>query len=265
MMEPLNTLTPGQTARLQKTIEALLLLHQAGALGGEAMPEDANPRLPKASEANSLYFTLPMALNYQRNSYKLWEAAAATYGDAETADVFRPGAVARMHPDMLRQKLCRHKLALQPNRHPLIWLRLCQTFAESYGGSVRSFFAAHTYSVAEIKAHMIANKKRFPYLSGEKIMNYWLYVMGQYTDAVFTDTENITVAPDTHVLQASVKLGLIQPEDTARAGVRETVSGLWRQALAGTGRRPIDIHTALWLWSRGGFAVDPNQAYVTTK
>ena len=42
-----------------------------GKPGGEFMPEDSNPHLSKASNENFLYFTLPMVLNYQRNSYKL--------------------------------------------------------------------------------------------------------------------------------------------------------------------------------------------------
>lgn len=46
-----------------------------GKLGGEFMPEDSNPNLSKASNENFLYFTLPLVLNYQRNSYKLWESA----------------------------------------------------------------------------------------------------------------------------------------------------------------------------------------------
>ena len=49
-------------------------MYLSGLLGGEIMPEDANPSLPKHSTENYLYFTLPMALNYQRNSYTLWEA-----------------------------------------------------------------------------------------------------------------------------------------------------------------------------------------------
>ena len=42
--------------------------HQDGLLGGEKMPEDENPHLNKSSKENYMYFTLPMALNYQRNS-----------------------------------------------------------------------------------------------------------------------------------------------------------------------------------------------------
>ena len=45
----------------------------------EVMPEDANPGLKKNSLENYLYFTLPMALNYQRNSYTLWQALYNTF------------------------------------------------------------------------------------------------------------------------------------------------------------------------------------------
>lgn len=55
---------------LQK-VDILYNMWKSGSLGGEVMPEDANPHLNKAGVENYLYFTLPMALNYQRNSYKL--------------------------------------------------------------------------------------------------------------------------------------------------------------------------------------------------
>ena len=241
------------TAQVLQAVETLLRLHQTGALGGAVMPEDANPGLPKGSDGNYLYFTLPMALNYQRNSYKLWEAAKATCLDPETADIFRPAAVTAMDADVLREKLLKHKLALQPNRHPAIWARLCQTFHGNFGDSVRRFLETNAFSAAQVKAYMSAHKKDFPYLSGMKIINYWLYVLTQYTDAAFDDTEHISIAPDTHVLQASIRLGLIAPADLAHPRIRETVSALWNELLTGTNWRPIDVHTPLWLWSRGGF------------
>ena len=252
-MSNFQTLAPEQIKKIISASERLIYLHKCGVLGGETMPEDANPELPGDSEMNFLYFTLPMALNYQRNSYALWEAAKKTYEDTDTVDVFSPKAVIQMQMDELREKLIKHKVALQPNRHPEIWMRLCETFASEFGGSVKSFLSQNAFSVASIKEYMTANKKKFPYLSGAKIMHYWLYVLSQYTDAAFIDKENITVAPDTHVLQASVRLGLIVAEDLANPNVRETVSDLWRDLLAETGLMPIDMHTPLWLWSRGGF------------
>jgi len=45
--------------------EKLIAMHQRGELGGEVMPEDANPHLERNSLENYLYFTLPMALNFR--------------------------------------------------------------------------------------------------------------------------------------------------------------------------------------------------------
>ena len=78
----------------------------------------------------------------------------------------------------------------------------------------------------------------------------------QYTDCCFTDRENITVAPDTHVIQASAKLGVISKEECSRSDVRNIVAARWRELLEGTELVPIDIHTPMWLWSRGKFEVE---------
>ena len=253
-----NEMAPEKIAKTLAVAETLMQLHKSGALGGEIMPEDANPGLAKSADENYLYFTLPMALNYQRISYHLWESAVKTYKDPNTSDVFSPAAVTNMEIGLLRDKLVKYKVALQPNKHPEIWTRLCQTFLKDFDGSVKSFFAANEFSIAKIKDYMLANKKSFPYLSGAKIMNYWLYVMEQYTDAKFIDREHITVAPDTHVLQASVKLGLIEVEDIEKPNIRTVVSELWSAVFEGTDWHPIDIHTPLWLWSRGNFIVEVN-------
>ena len=57
------------------------------------------------------------------------------------------------------------------------------------------------YSVQKVKEYIVRNKKKYPYLGGNKICNYWLYVM--------------------------------EPELV-----------------------PIDVHTPMWLWSRGKFVVE---------
>ena len=57
--------------KLEK-IEKLYNAYKEGKLGGEIMPEDENPSFPKNSLENYIYFTLPMSLNYQRNSYKIY-------------------------------------------------------------------------------------------------------------------------------------------------------------------------------------------------
>lgn len=85
-------------------VYALLEAYKSGRLGGEKMPEDENPALDKSSKENYLYFTLPMALNYQRNSYTLWECANKTYKDADTTDVFDTKAVIDTEKVFMEQK-----------------------------------------------------------------------------------------------------------------------------------------------------------------
>jgi hypothetical protein len=100
------------------------------------------------------------------------------------------------------------------------------------------------------------HKKDFPYLGGAKILNYWLYVMEQYTDAKFNNRNFITVAPDTHVIQASEKLGLITNAEAQNPNIRDELAVRWQKLLAGTDLSPIDVHTPMWLWSRSGFKYD---------
>lgn len=214
------------------------------------MPEDENPGLPRDSEQNFFYFTLPMALNYQRDSYKLWESANRTFKDRETAWAFAPDQVVKASGEDLRKALLKHKVALQPNRHVQIWRTISATFHKQ---GFRDFFKAHDYDVARIKAHMQENKKDFPYLSGPKILNYWLYSMGEHTDLKLAGRRHITIAADTHVIQASVKLGIIGQPEAARADIREHLAAVWDGLLKDTDILPIDVHTPLWLWSRGGF------------
>lgn len=237
-------------------VEELIQLHMDGKLGGDKMPEDANPSLPKGSLDNYLYFTLPMSLNYQRNSYGLWECANKSFLDNDTKDIFSPELVLKMSDDELRNKLTKHKVVLQPNKQPVIWRRLCNTFMIKFHGDLRILFHENGYSIKKIKDYIINNKKDFPYLGGNKIMNYWLYVMEQYTDLEFVDRENITVAPDTHIIQASEKLGVITTLERNLSNVQEIVANRWIELLKDTELCSIDIHTPMWLWSRGKFTVN---------
>ena len=230
--------------------------HQSGLLGGEKMPEDENPHLDKASKENYLYFTLPMSLNYQRNSYVLWECANRMYADEAARSVFDSKAVCRMDEEILREYLVKYKVSLQPNKQPVIWKTLCETIENTLDGDIRNLFIRNEYSVKKVKEYIQSHKKAFPYLGGNKICNYWLYVLEQYTDIEFVDRENITVAPDTHVVQASTRLGVISQEEEESANVQELLAIRWTELLKETELVPIDVHTPMWLWSRGKFEVE---------
>lgn len=237
-----------------KKVDALLNMYKEGKLGGEIMPEDSNPHLPKASLENYLYFTLPMALNYQRNSYKLWESALKTYQDTETKFVFNPTLCLEKTFDEVQAALTKYKIALQKQKQTEIWITLCKTFIELFDGDIRNLFDWFENDVDKIRNFIQkTSKKKFPYLSGTKICNYWLYVIYQYTERTYQNMEQLTVAPDTHVCKATWKLGLLTDEEFHSNHVQFIVIQKWKELLQNTKYKPIDIHTPLWLWSRNGF------------
>lgn len=150
--------------------------------------------------------------------------------------------------------LTKYKVALQKQKQTEIWLSLSNTFVEMFDGDIRNLFDQLDNDVNKIRNFMQKeNKKKFPYLSGTKICNYWLYVIYQYTDRRYKNIECLTVAPDTHVCKATHRLGLITDEEFNSNNVQQIVIDRWQELFKGTKYKPIDIHTQLWLWSRNGF------------
>ncbi len=234
-----------------KRVNTLLKAYNDGLLGDTAMPEESHP-IFNTQEEKLLYFTLPMALNYQRNSYKLWEAALKTWEDTETKAVFNMETASQLNTEILRNYLLKYKLALQPNKHIDTWNRISKTINENWG-SIALLLESTDYDFLKLK-EIVQNKykKSFPYLSGPKIFNYWAYIIQEYADIKLKNREYIEIAPDTHVIQASIKLGVISNEEANKIS-REDISLRWRNSLKGSGIDPIDVHSPLWFWSRSGF------------
>ncbi len=239
--------------KLEK-IEKLYNAYKEGKLGGEFMPEDENPGFSKDSMENYLYFTLPMALNYQRNSYTLWEAANKTYKDEETRFVFSPKDVLNSSFEEVQKALIKYRVALQKDKQTQIWIKLCDTIENLLEGDIRNLFTKCNNDVNKIRDYMqIEHKKDFPYLSGNKLCNYWMYVIYQYTDKKYLNKEDLTIAPDIHVMRSSVKLEVITQKDFESSNAQLICIDNWNKILKGTKFAPIDIHTPLWLWGRSGF------------
>lgn len=240
---------------LLKSVKTLMKMHSEGLLGGQVMPEDVLIGVVPDNELMNV-LTLAMALNYQRNSYTLWESVVKAYQDEETKWIFNPKAAANSDIDILRSALLFHRVGLQPNRHPEIWKRVAKGIVNSsIKGNVQGLIESAQFDISPLKKIMQETRKSdFPYLSGPKIFNYWLYVLESYTNVSWNSRELITIAPDTHILKATVKLGLCSSEVlNGTAEDRQTVAKVWENVLTGSGLAPIDIHTPLWLWSRAGF------------
>jgi len=125
---------------------------------------------------------------------------------------------------------------------------------EHFAGDIRGLFVHCDWHIPTILTYIQQiHKKAFPY----KIASYWLYVISQHTDAPLTGMDALTLAPDTHVIQATIKLGLLDetlPRDGAQ--VQQAVNQAWEEILAGSELALINLHSPLWLWSRSGFQVE---------
>lgn len=228
--------------------------YRSGLLGDQTMPEDTHPVFA-GDEDRLAFFTLPMALNYQRNSYKLWEAATKTYDDVETRRVFDVNAVADMSEDELRPLLTKHKVALQPNKHVNTWYRIASAISRERG-SIGGLLAAANHDFLQLQKLIQTDfKPHFPYLSGPKIFHYWCHILNEYCDVGLKNREYIQIAPDTHVIQCSIKLGVLTQAE-AKIMSRDAISERWREVLAGTSVVPIDMHSPLWFWSRNSFGYE---------
>jgi hypothetical protein len=209
---------------------------------------EVNPGLKKGTRENYLYFTLPCSINYQRSSPATWQAALKTYEDPATRFVFFPELVMQHTIEELRAALTKHKLAIQQNSHTKIWHTICKTLHESFSDDPRQVLKAGNMSIVNTLAIIQDYKKGFPYLSGLKLSNYWLFILSRFTDAMFIDMHELSIIPDTHIIQASEMLGVV-PAGATPAQVDQA----WRSLLKGTGIPPSELHCAFWNWSRNGF------------
>ena len=211
---------------------------------------EVNPSLPLGSRENYLYFIMTCSLNFQRLSPKTWESALATWNDKETNFVFFPEKVINTEEEILRHALLKHKLALQPNKHIQIWKTISETFHNFFKDDPRKLFEKGKFDAKEVLNIVQKEmKKEFPYLSGPKLSNYFIFILIAYSDIKLKNTHLISIIPDTHIMQATEVLGILRREDINPTSVEDA----WKVLLKDTNYSPIDFHSILWNWSRNKF------------
>ncbi|MEN9614025.1 MAG: hypothetical protein RLZZ347_332 [Candidatus Parcubacteria bacterium] len=234
-----------------KQVQKLFDLFHSGKIPTLAEHE-VHPDLPKGSRENYLYFTLPPCINFQRHSPALWRSALATWNDPKTNYLFFPEKVVEHSREKIQADLVKHKLALQKNKHTDIWIAISKTLNAFYKNDPRELLkSANNDVVVILKTIQQDKREHFTHLRGPKMANYWLYIISQYTDAKLLNMSEISIIPDTHVMQCSIKLGVAPEGSTAL----ETAS-LWEALLKNSSLTPVQMHPVLWNWSRNDFKPD---------
>lgn len=231
-----------------KRIKKLHKLFVAGKIPTLAQHE-VHPDLALGSRENYLYFTLPPCINFQRNSPAMWRAALATWEDSKTRYLFFPEKVIKQSREKIQADLVKHKLALQKNKHTDIWIAICQTLHRLYKNNPYHILEAGSFDAAKV-LYLVQKEQKphFTHLSGPKMANYWLYILSQYTDMKLANMQEISIIPDTHVLQCSIKLGI---SNEAMGAVE--VAQKWKNLLGKGSLTPLQMHPVLWNWSRNNF------------
>ena len=236
------------SSRTIDRVKSLLAHYQNGDIPTLAQHE-VNPGFDKSSRENYLYFTLPICINFQRSSPAMWQSALKTWEDESTRFVYYPEQLAVSPIEDTRAALLKHKLALQPNKHVHIWTTIASTLHEHYNDDPREIIKASGNDIVRLLDILQVSQKRlFPYISGPKLSNYWPYILSQYTDVSFVNPHEISIIPDTHIIQSSIHLGIVPlgatPLDVVVA---------WKELLRDSGISPVEMHPVLWNWSRADF------------
>ena len=213
------------------------------------LQHEVHPNLALSSRENYLYFTLPPCINFQRHSPAMWRAALATWEDPKTRYLFFPEKVVKTPHAKVQADLLKHKLGLQPNKHTHIWTTICATLNQFFENDPRKLLEVANHDVvAVVKLIQQDKREHFTHLRGPKMTNYWLYILSQYTDMKLANMQEISIIPDTHVLQCSIKLGI----STQTMGAVE-VAQKWKELLGKGSLTPVQMHPVLWNWSRNNF------------
>jgi hypothetical protein len=231
----------------------IIQAYHDGKLGYMKMPEDEHPDFTMMTREQRLsYFTLPMALNYQRNSYTLRESVLKTYNNTETRDVFDITICGQISEEDLRTKLLKYKVALQPNKHIQTRHKIVKTITTNRWGLLQ-LLEAVDYDFLQLQKIIQKDyKSGFPYLSWPKIFHYRAMVIQSYGWIELKNKQYIDIAPDTHITQCSVRLWVITAEESISLS-KEAISDRWRILLDGSGIVPSDMHAPLRFRSRNGF------------
>jgi len=237
-----------QKAELLTRVKTLVDLFNAGKIPTLAQHE-VHPELERSSRENYLYFTLPVCINFQRSSPAMWQAAFKTYTDESTRYVFFPELLEKAEPDQVRADLLKYKLALQPNKHVFIWTTIAGSLFRHFNSDPRTMIDRTDYDAGKlIQLLQMTYRQYFPYLSGPKLSNYWPFILSLYTDVQFKNSHEISIIPDTHVLQSSAKLGI-----ASKTASPKEVEVAWKLLLKDSGINPVQVHPVLWNWSRNNF------------
>lgn len=247
-----------------RTKQVAVLLYQAfqnqNVLGEIAMPEHILPRNTERGSHEHLHFiTLTVAIDYQRDADKLWEASRLTFADTQTRYLYNPAAVAQTDFSKIARDMRKYRLSKKEEKDAQIWHSVCLTLTRHFDSDVYELLQSVNFN-AQAALELIRDPRyNFLYLKGPKIGPLWLRMLedswqGHHLEAL----EKLPVPVDIHIATATVMTGGVTgPFTGSFTELREAVVQVWFDSCAGTTYYPLQFDEALWHLSRRGCRKTP--------
>ena len=142
-----------------------------------SMPEDEPPKgVAIGSLEHTLFLTLTVSIDYQRDALALWDSSRTTFEDPATAYLFAPKALNETPYRQVVSDMQKHGLSKKPNKDAQIWRMVGITFLKKWSGDRRKFIQDCEWNCPTILArlkrdtHLYNGKKvrDYPFLRGDR-------------------------------------------------------------------------------------------------
>lgn len=197
-----------------------------GILGRTDMPEDILPDgVKRGSLEHTLFITLTVSIDYQRDAPALWKSSKDTFEDSETRYLFDPKSLHETPLEMIVEDMQKHRLSKKPRKDADIWRTVGITFYKKWEGDPRKFLQNCNWdSLAILKhlktdTHLYGNKRvnDYPYLRGDKIGPLWLRMLRDNVGIPqLENLEHVPIPVDIHVARATLATGVVRGNGEGR-------------------------------------------------
>lgn len=239
-----------------------------GIFGRVDMPEDQLPSMMvRGSLEHILFITLTVAIDYQRDADKMWEASRKTFEDPETRYLYDPRSLHETPMKKIIEDMQRYRLSKKAKKDAFIWQTNGVTFFKKWKGDPRFFLEDCRWNATKILQRLYTGTHErssrqvldHPFLRGKKIGPLWVRMLRDNVGIQnITALDEVPIPVDVHVARSTLCLGVVRGEFEGRLEVLfESVREVWANSVVGLsmGNRPmiaLDLDEPLWHLSRYG-------------
>lgn len=210
------------------------------------------PHLRINSRDSLLYVTLPGVFATKKNRPAVRTSTLKTRTDTTTRFLFYPEQVVARSYEDVTLALQRYEItsSFEGTVTKAVDTRrtLSHTFHFVSKDDPRVLLKDQSYDVLQIEKFFSEYKQAFPHLATKRTIHYRLYLIQLHTNIDLLNKESIEILPDSDVIEASVRLGVVDAKAKAQH-VHQARSEILKE----TPLSAIDMHPVLKSRKNNGY------------